>query len=171
MAKRASRNPDKSCQNAQMVLVVILACGATVEQAAKQTGLSERTIYRRLADPEFARRLQEVRSEMLQRTSGTLTATGSEAVRTLVTLLNPNVAPNVRLGAARAVLEIAIKIREAADLEHRILDLEAKINSMSQGPKLRIVPEEGESTPAPGEPAAGPTGFPNDPAPELRIPG
>lgn len=126
-------------KKADTSLLVILACGATVEQAAKQVGLSERTVYRRLAEPEFQRELAETRADMLKRTSGTLTASGSEAVRTLVTLLSTKES-NVRLGAARAILEIGIKVREAADLEQRLCELERQVADIAN-PTLRIVPE------------------------------
>ena len=164
MSKSDSGKPDRDCHRKEPILLVILACGATVEQAAKQTGFSERTIYRRLAQPEFQRRLQQVRADMLQRTSGTLTATGAEAVRTLVTLLNPTIPANVRLGAARAVLEVAIKVREAADIEKRLLDLETQVAALNPGPKLRLVPDDRELTDLPETPAAGPATVPNEAA-------
>ncbi len=144
--------PAKYRKKADMPLLVVLACGATVEQAAKQVGLSERTVYRRLADPAFQRSLAEVRSDMVTRTSGTLTATGAEAVRTLVTLLNPEVVANVRLGAARAVLEMGIRLREVADLEQRILDLEAQVDALSRVPDPRLVPATESQLPCPESP-------------------
>jgi hypothetical protein len=38
------------------VLLQALACGATVENAARKAGVCERTVYRRLEDPAFGRR-------------------------------------------------------------------------------------------------------------------
>src|SRR3954447_656782 len=95
-------------------LLLTLACGATVEAASRQCGLSIRTIYRRLAEPEFKRKLQALRTDMVQRTAGTLTAAATEAVRTLLDLQKPVAPPAVRLGAAKAVLEIGVKLREMA---------------------------------------------------------
>jgi hypothetical protein len=107
-------------------LLLALACGATVEAAARQCQLSDRTVYRRLKDPEFRSRLQAVRSDMVQRAAGMLTAAAGEAVRTLLALQKESAPPAVRLGAARAVLEIGIRVRELADLEARIAALEAQ---------------------------------------------
>jgi hypothetical protein len=107
-------------------LLLALACGATVEAASRQCGLAERTIYRRLQAPEFRRQLQEVRTDMVRRSAGMLTAAASSAVTTLLALQKDSVPPAVRLGAARAVLEIGIKVREMADLEARIAALEAQ---------------------------------------------
>jgi hypothetical protein len=39
-------------------LLLTLACGATVERAAQTSGLSVRSVYRRLANQEFRGRLQ-----------------------------------------------------------------------------------------------------------------
>ena len=80
MAHNGRRNADES-------LLMALACGATVDNAARQAGISKRTAYRRLADPAFGRRLQQMRGDMVSRTSGTLTAAAGEAVRTLLELL------------------------------------------------------------------------------------
>jgi hypothetical protein len=42
-------------------LIVSLACGTSVETAAQKAGMSVRTVYRRLADPEFVAQVNEVR--------------------------------------------------------------------------------------------------------------
>jgi hypothetical protein len=84
-------------------------------------------VYRRLEDPEFSRRLKQLRADMIQRTAGALTAAATEAVRTLLELQKAAAPPAVRLGAARSVLEIGIKMREAADLEERLSALERQL--------------------------------------------
>jgi hypothetical protein len=116
--------PAHAPRKSEDKLLLTLACGATVESAARECGLSPRTVYRRLAQPAFQRRLQALRADMVQRTAGTLTAAASEAVRTLLELLKPAVAANTRLGAARAVLESGVKLREITELEQRIAALE-----------------------------------------------
>jgi hypothetical protein len=121
-----SQAPRKKAEDA---LLLALACGATVDQAARQCGLSTRTVYRRLAEPDFCRRLQRVRADFVQRTAGTLTAAASEAVRTLLELLKAPSPAAVRLGAARAVLEIGMKVREVADLEERLAALEERLGA------------------------------------------
>jgi hypothetical protein len=105
-------------------LLLSLACGATVENAARKAGVGERTVYRRLTDPEFHRQLEGLRAEMVQRTAAMLTAASMEAVKTLVALLDPSVLAAVRLGAARSVLELGARLRESAELEQRITALE-----------------------------------------------
>jgi hypothetical protein len=104
-------------------LLLALACGATVEAAARQCGLSERTVYNRLGDDEFKKRLERVRADMVDRSAGMLTAAGGEAIRTLLTLQKDST-PTVRLGAARTILEMGLKIRQMVDLEQRMAELE-----------------------------------------------
>ena len=116
---------SKFHKKADEKLLLALACGATVEAAARQFKLSERSVYRRLADPEFRQRLREVRSDMVHRSSGMLTAAGGESVKTLLELQKPSVPPATRLGAARATIELGMKVREANELEQRIAALEA----------------------------------------------
>lgn len=105
-------------------LILALACGATVEAAARQSGVSDRTVYRRLEDPVFKARVQEVRGEMVRRSAGMLTAAAGQAVQTLLALQKEAMPPAVRLGAARAVIELGLKVREVAELEARIAALE-----------------------------------------------
>jgi hypothetical protein len=117
MAQKGKRTADHR-------LLLALACGATVEQAARQAGVSESTAHRRMAEANFRRRLQKLRGDMVQRTAGTLTAAASEAVRALLDLLKPSAPHAARLGAARSVLDFGMKVRELAELEERITALE-----------------------------------------------
>src|SRR5262249_26615659 len=103
-------------------------CGATVETAARAAQISERTVYRRLDDPDFRRRLQRLRADMTQRTGAMLTAAGMEAVKTLLTLQEPTVPAAVRLGAARAILELGIRLRESLELVERVAALEEQLS-------------------------------------------
>jgi hypothetical protein len=120
MAGRGRHRADEA-------LLLALACGATAESAAAKAGVSLRTVRRRLADPAFRRRLQQQRGDLVQRTSGALTAAGPEALRTLLELQTPAHPAAVRLGAARAVLELGLKVRQAADLEARLAALEERL--------------------------------------------
>jgi hypothetical protein len=111
-------------------LVLALACGATVESAARQCDLSERTIYTRLKDAEFQRRVKQVRTDMVRRSAGLLSAASGEAVRTLLALMKDSAPPSARLGAAKAVLELGIKVRELAELEAEVREMEEQIKAL-----------------------------------------
>lgn len=114
-------------QNADHALLMALACGSTVESAARKAGVSESTVYRRLRRPAFAAEVKRRRVEMLERTCAMLTAASLESVKTLVELQNASHSGSVRLGAARAVLEQGTKLREMVELEERIAVLEQQL--------------------------------------------
>ncbi|HYH64254.1 MAG TPA: hypothetical protein VD866_06110 [Urbifossiella sp.] len=111
-------------------LALSLACGATVEAAARQAGVSDRTVYRRLRDPDFQKRIKEARTDLMRRSAGLLSAASGEAVRTLLALMKDSAPPAVRLGAAKAVLELGIKVRELAELEAEVRALEQEIKAL-----------------------------------------
>ena len=139
--------PRSCATKADQTLLQALACGATVENAARKAGISERTAYRRLNNPAFVQQLDQLRAEMVQRTAGMLTGAGLGAVKTLVDLQqDATVPPATRRGAARDVLQLAIKYRETAELEQRVAALEAGLaNPASESEHDRFVDEKGEN--------------------------
>jgi hypothetical protein len=118
-------------KNTDETLLTALACGATVVSAAHSSGMSPRTVHRRLKEPAFQERLQQARAEMVQRTSAMLTAAGLESVKTLLTLQQAESPAGVRLGAARSTLELGIRLREFVDLQERMIELEQKLANQS----------------------------------------
>src|SRR6202035_2000044 len=105
MARSAKKGSDQT-------LLQALACGATVENAARRAEIGERTAYRRLADPKFRQRVEEQRREMVQRTTGMLTGAGMGSVKVLVDLQqDASINAGVRRRAARDVLEMGTKFR------------------------------------------------------------
>jgi hypothetical protein len=117
MARRGKKNVDD-------VLIMALACGATWEAAAQQAGVSKQTVYRRMKEPAFLQRLREHRGDMLKSSSGALAAAVTEAIGTLLSLQPATIPPAVRCTAARAILELSLRMHEAVDLETRIAALE-----------------------------------------------
>src|SRR5258707_1666616 len=95
MAKEGKRGADPK-------VLLALACGATVEVAARQAGVSESTVRRRLKDPAFVNKLHKLRAEMHLRVADQLTAASTEGVRTMVQLMKETHSGSVRLGAASA---------------------------------------------------------------------
>ncbi len=120
MKQRGRRNADD-------VLLMALACGATWEAAAHSAGVSEATVQRRLKDPAFCKRLDDIRADMLTRTASMMTAASLESVKNLNVLQKEPYPPAVRLGASRAMIELGAKVREAADLTARVKALEERL--------------------------------------------
>jgi hypothetical protein len=108
-------------------LVIALACGSTVENAARQAGVGETTVYRRLKEPAFQAMLNTARQEMIQRTANMLTAASLESVKTLLRLQGDGVPHAVQLGAAKAIVELGAKLRESAELFARVAALEQQL--------------------------------------------
>ena len=130
--------PRGSRRSADEAVLLALACGATVEAAAHKAGVSPATVYRRLKEPAFVGRLRELRADMVQRAAAMLTAAAGEAVKTLLALQKDAVPPATRLGAARAILELGTRLREVAELEQRLADLEERLGQ-ADPPRLRAV--------------------------------
>jgi hypothetical protein len=112
-------------------LAALLAFGHTVDYAAKQAHVSPRTAYRRLQNPSFRRRIEELRSQAFERTASLLISASTTAVTTLVQLLNSS-SDAVKLGAARSVIEHARILRETANLEDRLAALEARLETETE---------------------------------------
>lgn len=109
-------------------LALALAAGDSIADAAAKADMGERTAYRRLADPAFRQRIQTLRGEMIGQALGRMAAGMTEAAEVLRALLKAD-AETVRLGAARSLLDLGVKLRDAAELEQRLAALETRINS------------------------------------------
>lgn len=107
--------------------LVALAAGATVRDAATKAQISERQAYRRVQEPGFRRQVSKLRAELIDSAAGKLADGASEAAGCLRSLLLTE-APSVRLGAARALLEMAFRSRELLEYEERLQKVEELIH-------------------------------------------
>jgi hypothetical protein len=114
------------------VLLLALAGGQTVRDAARAAGIGERTASRRLVDPDFRQRVGELRADMVQQALGKMADGMAEAADTLRQLLHAK-SESVRLGAARSLLELGVKLRESVELETRIAALERQTDDSADG--------------------------------------
>jgi hypothetical protein len=110
-----------------------LAAGGTVAEAAAAAGVDERTIYKWKADDtRFGERVAELRAAAVAAAMGKLSDSMAGAAGVLSELLGADDA-NVRLRAARAVIELGLKVREQCDLAERLAALEAALKGKSDG--------------------------------------
>jgi DNA-binding NarL/FixJ family response regulator len=119
-------------------LILAVAAGASVREAAERAGVDERTVHRLVADADFRRAVSQARGRMFDAARGRLASLASKAVETLQRLMESD-KPSEALGAAKAVSELGPRLRESTEFEERINRLE------EDEPDEKI---EGNQTPA-----------------------
>lgn len=112
LSEVAGNGTDWRPQPGDTVLVIALARGASVPEAAAEAGVSDRTTWRRLADPAFRRCVLEARAELVAGSLAKIAHGATRAVDALIELLEAE-DPKVRLAAAREVLDRALPQHEA----------------------------------------------------------
>jgi hypothetical protein len=119
-------------KNADSALVAALAAGLTVPKAAEQTGVSERTVYRRLKSGAFRGKVDQARTETVNRIVGQLADTGSKAVEDLKALASAAASESVKLGALRTVLEYLFRGHEQYTLTRQVEELKKQIDEVKR---------------------------------------
>jgi hypothetical protein len=118
-------------RKADEALALAVAVGKTLRDAALAVGIGERTAARRWADPDFRRRVSELRGEIVARSLGRMADGMNEAADELRRLLGAR-SEAVRLGAARSLLELSVKLRDSTELEMRLAALEERLSYMGK---------------------------------------
>jgi hypothetical protein len=121
MAENGSPATGRKAKDEQLALC--LARGLTVAAAAAEASVSQRTIYRRLAENDFARRVEELRCSLVEVAVRRLSehmAAAADKVAALMGSANDAVA----LGAAKAVLDLGMKAHEQRCVIQRLEALE-----------------------------------------------
>jgi hypothetical protein len=117
-AGHGSRRPQRE----DAALSALLA-EPTIAAAAQVAGISERTLMRWLAQPDFKARYRAARRQLVEAAIGRLQQTATQAVDALTRNLTCGV-PTSEIAAAKAVLDNAVKAIELVDLAARIEQLE-----------------------------------------------
>lgn len=118
-------NSDKFSRKQEAAIIALLNM-PTIAGAAKRAGISEATLWRWLQMESFQQRYQEAKSQAFGAALGRLQQATGEAVEVLREVAADPIfsTPSSRVSAARAILELAIKVKEAEDLEARIVQIE-----------------------------------------------
>lgn len=99
-----------------------------VVQAAGACSLSERQIYRYLAQPAFRAALASLESELLDAATRRLVGLQDAAIEVLAeTVARSDATAAAKLRAAQLVLEHCLRLRELRDLDARLTQLEARL--------------------------------------------
>lgn len=111
----------------EMALAALLKSKTHVE-AAKTAGISVTSLWRIMRSERFQAEYARLRCEIVDLALQRLQMGSNSAVTTLLEIVEDRTCPaNARSGASKTVLEINIKIKELADLESRIEQLEKTI--------------------------------------------
>ena len=129
MAPMTPNDPDNMAFSPRQEAVALsVASGLSLAAAARSAKVVVPTAKRwsRL-QPAFRRRVQELRAEMTSQALGRLVDSMVGAADTLSYLSRKGKSEMVRLSAARAILEMANRTREAVELEERLQALESQL--------------------------------------------
>jgi hypothetical protein len=102
-----------------------LLLSRTVEEAADSIGVGRRTVERWLSDDVFADAYRALARAASATASSALLAAQLDAVETLRAALHEG-SPATRVRAARALLDVGIKVREA-DVDQRLDKIEEEV--------------------------------------------
>jgi len=133
--KDSEASQEMDLDAVDLTLVPLLARGETVESAAKSAGVAERTVYRRLANPDLKAKIAEFRTLMFDSVAGQLLDSLPDAAYALLRLLK-HPFPEIRYKTALKLIEFAFKTREISDRDSRTLRKDQEINEsreMCQG--------------------------------------
>jgi hypothetical protein len=122
-AAKAAKPSRPKAPGADAIILARLTAGATRAEAAKAAGVSETTVYRKLQEAEFAGQLRELRRAIVDAATGRALSLVGEALDTMGELLKSG-NDGVRLGAARTILDSALRLHEQNDLAERLAALE-----------------------------------------------
>jgi hypothetical protein len=118
------RKPPVSSGSRRELGAVLVASGKTYKDAAAQIGVSERTVRAWAKSPEFAVRVKEIRADLIGTAAGRLAGVMGAAVEVLETLLT-STDESIKFRAAKAIVECAVRIQDAAENAERLNALES----------------------------------------------
>lgn len=116
------------------ILAGALATGVTCVEAAKLVGIHERTVRRKLKEPAFRARVDELRGEIVSGAVGMLAHRMAAATRKLCRLLKSK-DERVQLAAAKEIIGFALKGRADVDIASQVTELLARLDVLTKGKK------------------------------------
>ena len=116
--------------------VAALLSHRSIEDAAREVGISANTLLRWMKEPEFRAACQETRRTVFSHAIGRLQdAAGAAATTLLKIMLDANAPAATRLRAAEVVLEQAATAGEIEGMEGRVAKLERVVGLVRKSPR------------------------------------
>lgn len=117
----------------QEKILTALLSTPSLEAAASVVGCTRQTLYRHMADPQFDKAYREARARLLDGALCQLEASAGLAIETLREIMQDQSAQAAaRVGAARAVLESLLRVRETVQIEERLAELERRADAQTK---------------------------------------
>lgn len=121
----------------QQKALVALLTQPTKEKAATAAGITSKTLRSYLDDPEFRAEYRKAFSELVEDATRKVQQTLDPAVAVLREVMeNDSENGQVRVSAARSVLEYGLKMTEQTDILNRLQELEAAMQEGRQHTRL-----------------------------------
>lgn len=114
----------------QQAAISALLTAPTITAAAETIGAGEKTIRRWLAEPAFLAELQRAETAVIEHTTRRLSAATTQALDTVIRIMETGSSDSVKLRAAIALLDTTLRWHELRAIEVRLAALEAA--TMSQ---------------------------------------
>ncbi len=113
------------------LLIQAIASGKSVAQAAKEAGISRATAFRRLQEQHILRAVDERRAALTEVAVDELVRATGPACATMRELLADE-SSNVRLSAARSIVDRMMKLRSLNELEARLREVESEVSTNTE---------------------------------------
>lgn len=121
----------------QQKALVALLTQPTKEKAATAAGITSKTLRSYLDDPEFLAEYRKAFSDLVEDATRKVQQTLDPAVAVLREVMEDGSENGqVRVSAARSVLEYGLKMTEQTDILNRLQDLEAAMQEGGQHSRL-----------------------------------
>ncbi|MBQ8358564.1 MAG: hypothetical protein IJX37_01430 [Oscillospiraceae bacterium] len=117
-------------KNDERIISGLLSC-ATIKGAAEYAGVSERTVYSRLSNPDFMKKLAAERHQLFKAHTTTLQGQIGKSIQTMVEIRdNEKTPPQIRLNASAELIRNGLKMIELIDIVDRMDSLEQKLEGI-----------------------------------------
>lgn len=110
----------------QIKAILHLVSNPTCTEGCKEAGINKTTFYKWLKEPDFKAELDRLRDEVAAEAFGLLSQSLTKAVEALAGLLD-NKDDRIKRLAAKDIISVFVKHKEAEDFERRLAAIEDRI--------------------------------------------
>lgn len=134
-------------------MAALVAAGRTYAEVGTAVGCSARTVERAMSRPDVRELVSVIRAEVVERSVGRLADAMTDAATVLRAMATGAKQEQVRVSAARAVLEFALRGWETAVLAAKVRELESVVKGITDAADARTGRKAARYGPPDGPPA------------------